>query len=118
MRRHAPLLTRSLFVAQGGLGVTGSGLGTLMQTAASCSPNGKASVLWYGKDVLGNYVGNQAAFNAAVTLLRTPAGRSLGGDTSYTAPSSWVYPPCWNTGASRCARRVRAARAVTCTLAR
>jgi hypothetical protein len=82
----------------GGLGVTGSGLTTLMQTAASTSPGGKASTAWWGYDVLGTtFVSNQAQFNAAVALLRTPDGRALGDELSYTAPSNWLYPPAWNT---------------------
>jgi hypothetical protein len=88
----------------GGLGVTGSGLTTLQQTAASTSPGGKTSTAWWGYDVLGTtYVSNQAQFNAAVALLRTPDGRSLGGDLTYSAPANWLYPPAWNTIATNLA---------------
>ena len=81
----------------GGLGVTNSGLGTLMATAASVSPDGKASTNWWGKDVLGNLVNDQAGFNAAVVTLRQQGGRPLGDETLYKAPASWVYPPAWAT---------------------
>ncbi len=88
----------------GGLGVTGSGLSTLMQTAASVSPGGRTATNWWGYDVLGTtYVGSQAAFNAAVALLRTPDGRAMGLETSYTPPANWKYPPAWNTIANNLA---------------
>ncbi len=89
------------FAAQGGLGAGGSGLTTLMQTAASTSPDGKSSTAWWGRDVLGYPVTNQAQFNAAVALLRTDDGRSLGGDLTYSPPTEWVYAPAWNTARER-----------------
>jgi hypothetical protein len=88
----------------GGLGVSSSGLSTLQQTALSTSPGGRNALQWWGYDVLGaTYVGNQAQFNAAVALLRTPDGRALGDELSYTPPSNWLYPPAWNTIANNMA---------------
>lgn len=87
----------------GGLGVTNSGLGTLMATAASVSPDGKTSTNWWGKDVLGNLVSDQAGFNAAVAKLRTQGGRPLGAEALYKAPAGWVYPPAWATVAKNMA---------------
>lgn len=87
----------------GGLGVTGSGLTTLIATAASVSPDGKTSTNWWGKDVFGVPVVDQTSFNAAVATLRTPDGRSLGDEMEYRAPANWVYPPAWNNIASNLA---------------
>ena len=87
----------------GGLGVTNSGLTTLQQTAASASPDGKASLNWWGKDVLGNLVNNQANFNAAVALLRTKGGRPVDDEMTYVPPANWVYPPAWRTIATNLA---------------
>ena len=87
----------------GGLGVTNSGLTTLQQTAASTSPDGKASLNWWGRDVQGTYVNNQALFNAAVATLRTAGGRPVGDEMSYVPPQGWVYPPAWKTIATNLA---------------
>ena len=87
----------------GGLGVTNSGLTTLQQTAASSSPDGKASLNWWGRDVHGTYVNNQALFNAAVATLRTAGGRPVGDEMSYVPPQGWVYPPAWKTIATNLA---------------
>jgi hypothetical protein len=82
----------------GGLGGTGSGLTTLQQTAASVTAGGANNVAVWGYDLLGStYVSNQAQFNAAVALLRTPAGRPTGDEAAYVPPPGWAYPPAWRT---------------------
>jgi hypothetical protein len=82
----------------GGLGGTGSGLTTLQQTAASVTASGPNNVAIWGYDLLGStLVSNQAQFNAAVALLRTPAGRPTGDEAAYVPPAGWAYPPAWAT---------------------
>jgi hypothetical protein len=101
----------------GGLGVTGSYLGTLHETSMSgISPGtGAAAHLAYssetssssstssdagltinqafawGNGLTNNTIDSLATWQAAVTLLRTPAGRDP------SNPSNFFYPAAWNT---------------------
>jgi hypothetical protein len=88
----------------GGLGAAGSGLTTLQQVAASTSPGGKAATTWWGYDVTGTVlVQDQTTFNAAVALLRTPAGRPTGDPSAYVPPAGWLYGPAYATVAANMA---------------
>ena len=78
-----------------GLGITGAGFASIQQMATSVIPasNNAAKaaniVTYWGADLDGNQVTNQAQFNAAVTKLSTPAGRDP------FNKAGWVYPPAW-----------------------
>jgi hypothetical protein len=75
-----------------GFGITNSGYSAMAQTATAgvASTQSAMRLAMYGKSVDGSAVVDQTSFNAAVALLRTPAGRNANN------PAGWPYPPAWN----------------------